>query len=407
MGNISYFCIVKRLKRYFRYSLTSLFLFSFCNAFAATDEVGDSIEISLLTCQPHQEVYSLYGHTAIRYRDRRNGTDIAVNYGMFSFRKPFFVLRFIFGLTDYEMGIEPFEDFCAQYASYGSGVRQQTLRLSKEDKTAIEKAITKNYLPENRVYRYNYFYDNCTSRARDILLNNMRERVIYTSVVHPEVSFRDMVHACCKDAPWTKFGNDLLLGVMADRKTTRTEQQFLPDHLRKDFDHALIVGKKKAPLVAHSFWVVPPGVQTIEESFPLNPATCGIILLIVSLVMMGIELWKRRICWAYDALLMLTTGLAGIVLFAMIFSQHPTVSINLQILLLNPLALVMLYPVTKATIKKRRSKWWIAEAVFLLLFFIGAFVQTYAEGMYALALALLTRCVIHQLLRPKSYALTA
>ena len=132
MGNISYFCIVKRLKRYFRYSLTSLFLFSFCNAFAATDEVGDSIEISLLTCQPHQEVYSLYGHTAIRYRDRRNGTDIAVNYGMFSFRKPFFVLRFIFGLTDYEMGIEPFEDFCAQYASYGSGVRQQTLRLSKQ-----------------------------------------------------------------------------------------------------------------------------------------------------------------------------------------------------------------------------------------------------------------------------------
>lgn len=123
--------------------------------------------------------------------------------------------------------------------------------------------------------------------------------------------------------------------------------------------------------------------------------------------MMGIELWKRRICWAYDALLMLTTGLAGIVLFAMIFSQHPTVSLNLQILLLNPLALVMLYPVTKATIKKRRNKWWIAEVVFLLLFFIGAFVQTYAEGMYALALSLLTRCVIHQLLRPKSYALTA
>ena len=66
----------------------------------------DAVRISLLTCQPHEEVYSIYGHTAIRYQDVARGTDLAVNYGMFSFHKPYFVLRFVFGLTDYEMGIE-------------------------------------------------------------------------------------------------------------------------------------------------------------------------------------------------------------------------------------------------------------------------------------------------------------
>ena len=82
----------------------------------------DNVRISLLTCQPHDEVYSIYGHTAIRYQDAARGTDLAINYGMFSFNKPYFILRFVFGLTDYEMGIEPFDAFCAQYASYGSGV---------------------------------------------------------------------------------------------------------------------------------------------------------------------------------------------------------------------------------------------------------------------------------------------
>ncbi|WP_423809215.1 DUF4105 domain-containing protein, partial [Prevotella pectinovora] len=73
---------------------------------------ADSIRVSLLTCSPHDEIYSLYGHTAIRYEDKASKTDIVVNYGMFSFKKPFFVARFVLGLTDYEMGIQDFNDFC-------------------------------------------------------------------------------------------------------------------------------------------------------------------------------------------------------------------------------------------------------------------------------------------------------
>ena len=140
----------------------------------------DAVRISLLTCQPHEEVYSIYGHTAIRYQDLARGTDLAVNYGMFSFHKPYFVLRFVFGLTDYEMGIEPFEAFCAQYASYGSGVYEQVLNLTPEEKLTIAKAIDTNYEPQNRVYRYNYFYDNCTTRARDMITNHLQARVDYT-----------------------------------------------------------------------------------------------------------------------------------------------------------------------------------------------------------------------------------
>ena len=113
----------------------------------------DSVEISLLTCRPRQNVYSLYGHTAIRVQDKQNQLDIAVNYGMFSFEKPFFILRFVFGLTDYSMDIEDFEAFRIYYATRGAGVRQQALNLTKDEKKAIIAAIIKNYEPQNRVYR--------------------------------------------------------------------------------------------------------------------------------------------------------------------------------------------------------------------------------------------------------------
>ena len=197
--------------------------------------------ISLLTCQPHEEVYSIYGHTAIRYQDVARGTDIAVNYGMFSFHKPYFVLRFVFGLTDYEMGIESFDTFCAQYASYGSGVYEQVLNLTPEEKLTIAKAIDTNYEPQNRVYRYNYFYDNCTTRARDMITNHLQASVEYgNEKAEDATSYRQIVHQCASQTPWIRFGNDMLLGIKADLPIDRAQRQFLPANLMNDFERATL-----------------------------------------------------------------------------------------------------------------------------------------------------------------------
>ena len=194
---------------------------------------ADSIEISLLTCGPRQQVYSMYGHTAIRFLDKQSGRDLVVNYGMFSFDKPYFVLRFVFGLTDYEIGINTFEMFSWEYGSTGCGVRQQVLNLTAQEKMAIAQAIDRNYEPQNRVYRYNFFYDNCTTRARDIIVNNLSGKVVYeastpqhlnTSAQYPP--FRELIHLYNEEHRWARFGNDLLLGVKADRKTTFEQQQF-------------------------------------------------------------------------------------------------------------------------------------------------------------------------------------
>ena len=157
---------------------------------------ADSIEISLLTCGPRQQVYSLYGHTAIRFQDKQTGRDIAINYGVFSFDQPFFVLRFVFGLTDYEMGIAPFDIFEWEYGPTGCGVRQQVLNLTAQEKMAIAQAVDRNMEPQNRVYRYNFFYDNCTTRARDIIANNLNGRIVYDTSTPQHLNTPTSQHPC-------------------------------------------------------------------------------------------------------------------------------------------------------------------------------------------------------------------
>lgn len=356
-------------------------------------EYLDSVEFSLLTCQPHDEVYSLYGHTALRYHDLHDGgEDWAYNYGLFSFDKPFFVLRFVFGLTDYELGAMPYADFQAEYRYYGSEVTEQVLNLSREDKLRLIIALEENRKPENRVYRYNYFYNNCTTKARDIVEQSIDGRVEYSSRADYEVSYRNMVHEMTRNNPWAAFGNDLLLGIKADMKTDRRQQEFLPNNLMYDFDRARIYsGGSYRPLIKEHRIAVPAGVQMLKTGFPLTPWQCSWLVLAIAVAIFIFEMRRQQAFLLWDILLMTVTGVIGITLFLMLFSQHPTVSLNLQFLLFNPLPWFFMW----AVIRRRGRRYWQITAILSLLFLLGSLFQHYAAGMVNLALCLLLQCLVN------------
>lgn len=355
----------------------------------------DSVEYSLVTCSPHEEIYSLYGHTAIRMQDlhKSQSNDIVYNWGVFNFDAPHFVLRFVFGLTDYELEAASYDVFCKYYQYMGSSVTEQVLNLSSEEKVKLAQALAENCRPENKVYRYNYFYDNCSTRPRDIISRSVNGQVVYEDRKDYTPSYRDMIRQKTVHHPWATFGNDMLLGVKADMKTNRSEQEFLPENLLYDFDHARIRGIDGSwrPLVKERRMAVPPGVQVIEPEFPLTPLECAGILAIISAMIFLIE-WKRRKTFKYwDATLMLLIGLAGCVLTVMIFSQHPATSLNLQLLLFNPIHLFYI----PAVLYRRKTRYWILLLVMVILLLLGSMLQHYAEGVIILALCLLLRIWIH------------
>ena len=354
----------------------------------------DSVTFSLLTCQPHDEVYSLYGHTAIRYQDFRKNRNIdaVFNYGVFDFKAPHFVTRFVFGLTDYELGAVPFRIFLQEYRRFGSMVTEQVLNLTGDEKQLLYLSLMENLRPENCVYRYNYFYNNCTTKARDVIEQCINGKIEYTGNEDVTDSYRDMVHEMTRNNPWSRFGNDLLLGIKADQPTDRRQQEFLPNNLLYDFNHAQIyTNGEYRPLVKEQSVVLPSGVQIIGGGFPLSPRVCGILIMILGLVLFLIQWKQRRAFILWEALLMVVSGTIGFVLFLMLFSQHPTVSLNLQIIFYNPIHWLFLWPV----IKGKKTRYWTIAAVLCILFLLGALLQTYAEGIWCLALCLLLQSTLH------------
>lgn len=365
------------------------FILSVVNATVGAQSMTnpDRIQISLLTCSPGKEVWAQYGHTAIRYYDKESGEDLAINYGIFSLDQTYFIPRFVLGMTDYRMGVQPMDMFLAQYSYEGRGVIEQVLNLSAEDKEVIYKALQENMKPENVVYRYNYFFDNCTTRARDMLVNHLHGKVVYPPA-EEDATFRSMIHKWNNKYEWSQFGEDLLLGVNADRKTTKSEQQFLPENLRSDFDKARYNGK---PLVKETNVLLDAETEVVEPVFPLSPLSIALIFAVISLVMMLFSYRRQQVYWAWDLALMLTSGLMGIIFFVMIFSQHPCVSLNFILLFFNPLPLFFLY----STIKKKKVIWWKIWGVLIILGLFGSLFQEIPLPILIVASFLLLHCIVH------------
>ena len=341
---------------------------------------ADSVRISLMTCSPGSEIYALFGHTAIRVEVPSRKIDWVYNYGMFSFNTPNFILRFVTGETDYQLGIIPYPYFEAEYAGRGSYVVQQELNLLPDEKARLVEILETNYLPENRTYRYNYFYDNCTTRPRDLIVGSLSHND-YPVTVPTQTTYREEIHKWNEHHRWARFGNDLLLGVKSDVPLTSREAEFLPDNLRKSFD--------KWDRVYGTHYLLAPQAE-VNDDEGLTPLACAIIVavLIVGLTVIG-YFRKWSLLWL-DSTLMVLVGLPGIILFAMLFSQHPTVNCNFQLLLLNPLALWGAFLLWQK--KWRRKVAWVWLAC-ILICILGSIWQRYAEGIIVLAFALLIRCI--------------
>ena len=357
----------------------------------------DSVRISLLTCAPGSEIYALFGHSAIRYENPEKDQDWVFNYGMFSFKEPNFVMRFVKGETDYQLGVVPFRYFETEYALRGSSVYQQVLNLTDEEKVKLISLLEENYLPSNRVYRYNYFYDNCTTRARDKVEESILGKVVYPET-EKELSFRDIIHEFTAGSEWGEFGIDLCLGSEADEPIDERKQMFAPFYMMEAARGAMIHrADTVVPLVLEEFKVV-DAVLEDEPAFPLSPMTCAMGLLVATAFVVGWGIRKGRPCLAWNVLMFFLQGLGGcIVAFLFFFSLHPTVGSNWLLMLFHPLALFYLPIMIYRGIKGKKDPYHWLNVVLLTSFMIlMPFIsQEFNLTVLPLALSLLLVSVGH------------
>lgn len=359
----------------------------------------DSIRLSLLTCGAGTEIYSLFGHTAIRYEDTRRGVNVVFNYGLFSFDTPNFILRFTLGETDYQLGVTDYRHFIASYRMEGRDVWQQTLNLTLEEKQRLVRLLEENYKPENRIYRYNFFYDNCATRPRDQVERAVRGHLKYADDMETTdtgCSFRDIVHQYCEGHPWARFGIDMCLGCEADRPISRRQMMFAPFYVKDFFASATLTDSAGVrPLVSATEQVlaIPAGARKHEAPYP-SPLAVAVGLLAIIAVATWAGIRKGKSLWGIDLVLFLAAGIAGCFWTILAFcSQHPAVGSNYVLFVFHPLHLLCLPFLLRKVIKKRVSYYLVANGTVLTLFILlfGLIPQEINLAVLPLALCLLIR----------------
>ena len=366
--------------------LTILFGLSVLVAPAAVDSTlvrdhSDSIRVSLVTCSPGTEVYEVYGHTALRVEIPSKGVDAVINYGLFSFDAPNFVWRFIKGETDYVVGTIGYPIFEYDYTSRGSTVTLQTLNLSAEEKERLVYLLNENLLPENREYRYNFLYNNCSNKAGNMVELALSAQQLPLKDRSEGITFRDILHEYTQSYPWLQFGIDYLLGVEADLPANPRQQMFAPEYLMYYIGQAQLADTARAyPYVIET--EVRGEVTNAVVPVPmLTPVQAMILLLLLVAVMCTLEFLIERRQWWFDVLLLLVQGVMGVVVAFLFFcSEHPAVGSNWQVIYLNPLPLLFIPFIIRDEIKHRPSKLYYAQLAMLaaaavVLYLTGQSVQ--------------------------------
>lgn len=312
-------------------------------------QLGDSAKISLMTSEPWPgAVYALFGHTALWVHDDSTGVDAAFNYGFFDPSQPYFIYHFLRGETDYILGVTSYEDFISEYRQKGVNVYEQELNLTQEELQNLWQALYINSLPENRKYRYNYLYDNCATRPRDMVEKCVQGKIIYPQD-NNEQTFRDLIHECVHPYPWLEFGIDLLVGNEADRRADVREKMFLPMHLMQAFKDATVVKNDtlRYPLVKNTLLVLPANTAVLQQQNDkagFTPLPTVLLLLLVTLLISIVQLVKLnhpKFSTIYDTLLFGIAGIGGAVIFFLLFfSEHPATNPNWNFAWLNIFAFI-------------------------------------------------------------------
>jgi Domain of unknown function (DUF4105) len=313
------------------------FLFFIFNSAIAQD--SSRLRISLLTCTPGEELYSTFGHSAYRVVDSTSLTDIVYNYGTFNFDDEGFYLKFVRGKLLYYVSTERFEDFKYLYQVTNRGITEQVLNLSAAEKISMQRFLNENIKEENKYYLYDFFFDNCTTRLRDILKKEHDSAFTTKPVMPLGSTFRNAIHQYLdkNNKYWSKLGIDILLGAPCDGVMTAADMQFLPDNLMKSLDSS-------KNMVLSSQNLYPISDENSKGSFFTPLVIFSLLLLIIVLLGFLKNKFIRAFLQGFDGLLFFCTGALGIILIFMWFAtDHSMTKNNFNLLWAWPTHAVMAF----------------------------------------------------------------
>ncbi len=313
-----------------RVGILLIVLWGTVSAFAGQRYLSEQSRISLLTCAPGNELYSRYGHTALRVQDSVNQLDVVFNYGIFDFNTDHFYWKFMRGETYYQLGIESADSFFFGYARHQRPVYEQVLNLTLPQRQSLFEALVVNYEPRNRYYLYNFVFDNCATRPYQLIKQILEDSIISTYIGAEGQTYRTFLRHYTRPASWADFGINLLFGARADQPMYGEQRLFLPEELMFFLSEARM----------------PDGTQIVQigdiHHFEIQPvpwyATWYLGIALFALFLVAISLWDRHRAkwswWVEVVMGIIYLALLLVVGFLTFFSIHPLVGFGWRLLII-------------------------------------------------------------------------
>ena len=309
-----------------------------------SSQTGNDTLVYLLTCGTGTETYSIYGHSALRIVIKEKNHDVVYNWGVFDFDTPNFAWKFAKGRLDYMLAAEDLKSFLQIYNYEKRYVYSQRLNLSGAETAKLIALINENLLPENIKYRYDFFYDDCSTRIRDLIEKSVGEKLLYPpDEGKKSPSFRDMVGKYQDPFPWLKFGIDLIMGSTSDKDASYRDRMFLPIDLREELSETVINRDgKMIPLLQNPDIILDFDPPVIKRRILLSPPFVFTAFFIIVLIMSALIKKRKLIYWFDIALYSLFSILAGMMIFFNFFTDHQQMRWNLNVIWLNPVIIICL-----------------------------------------------------------------
>lgn len=352
---------------------------------AQQNTLSNLAEISVLTIGPGTSLNDAFGHSAFRVKDLENNIDVVFNYGVYDFDTPNFYTKFAQGKLNYLIGMNYYEDFFQAYINQNRTIKAQVLNLRPNEKQKLFNYLLNNYKPENRAYLYEFFYDNCATKTKDVVNITFNNNILYSKPRgFKDQTFRSLIYENVNKNSWGSFGIDLALGSVIDRQARTEDHMFLPENIYKFFEVATIKGSNK-PLVTESEILFKKTDTPVSNSFFISPI---FIFSVVGFIMLFITYndfkSNKQTVWL-DVLIFAITGVIGILILLLWFAtDHSGTHENYNLLW----AFALNFLFIGQFFKQKPSAWFI-KYIKLLIILLCLLTLHWFMGVQVFALALI------------------
>ncbi|MDD4849036.1 MAG: DUF4105 domain-containing protein [Bacteroidales bacterium] len=360
-----------------------MFFISFSTLFA-------NQKFYLLTIGAGDEAYELYGHSGVRVVDTAAQVDFVIDWGVFDFNQPDFYLNFTLGKMLYTTGCWNTTDFITSVKAEGKTLISQEILLNDNQKDRLFEQIKYSLQPENRDYYYDFVFDNCATRPRDLFEKTLDTVLIYP-VAQDSLTFREIITSYQLDKPWYNLLINIVLGSRLDHIATVREQMFIPAYLQQNLSHATVIDLLSHPLLSppEQLVQIEPVKKYDLQNVPLYVFAFLTILIFFLDIHHKMQKTIRFFTYLFFSILIFISLL---MIFLWGFTDHQTTYANYNLLWTNPL---LLFPLIAYA--QRKHKPWIKFTqlyyiLFLIIWAIGIIPQSIPNAVVGIVILMWERC---------------